>query len=214
MRYLCKKDCDKPIPSLPKIVDSTSADIHAYIGTFPTQKHPSTSLLFDCEGISGGFPVAKKHQLRSSDDEAHLLDIRKPYVKTAFPRLLYMVSSVLVFVFSGAIKEIQTWITDISEYGNRAAAATVNHHTLPYLVVIFNPVVSEGEWDIEKSSASVEHIRQFKQLSTLFSGVKIISINAYIFSIRLSLIICIYPRSQDTRLHFCKSDKRTKVHYC
>lgn len=176
MRQFIKEGCSKPLQSAPHSEDSTSADIHAYIGTFPNKKSPTTTLMLDCEGMNGGFPKALFNPFKKlMHTVGALLEMRKPYVNTAYPRLLYMFSTVFVFVFTGSFKEKQTWVKTIEKYASLAASATINQLSLPSLVVIFNKCsYSEGIWDTEEASARAKNILEFKNL---FSEVKIVCIH-------------------------------------
>jgi hypothetical protein len=175
IRLFCKDGGAKPASSDPQSIESTSADIHAYIGACATQ-NPLNVLLLDCEGINGTTPSAFKSVFRHLPLERlnKLLDIRKDFVNAAFPRLLYMFSSVFCFLFNGSAKEQQTWVGYISTYASAAAAATVNQLTLPVLIVVFNKVtMDEGVWDVEEASAKFKGINEF---NNLFKEVKVVCI--------------------------------------
>ena len=201
MRLLCKGGCDKPLSSDPKSLESTSADIHAYIGCFPTLHNPSTVLMLDCEGINGTAPRSTWGNL-AKEKMQEILKFRKSFVNRAFPRLLYMFSSVFCFMFNGSPKEQQTWAGLISTYASQAAAATINQLVLPVLVVVFNKVtMEEGVWDVEEASAKFQDIGVLKSLYRevrvvcILSGVSFFGVDVkYIY-----LINQIYPRSKDCR---------------
>jgi hypothetical protein len=180
LRLFCKEGTAKPLSSDPQSPESTSADIHAYIGSFPTQNNPPTTLMLDCEGINGTTPTSVRARLKNFALEKlnEIMDVRKPFVNRAFPRLLYMFSSVYCFVFTGSAKEQQTWIGLVSAYASQAAEATVNQLTLPVLIVIFNKAtLDEGVWNIEEASTRIANTSSI--FKNLFSEVKIVCI--YIF---------------------------------
>lgn len=177
MRLFGKEGCPKPLSGNSKSIESTSADIHAYIGSFPTQNNPSTVLLLDCEGSGGTSPSSLVESLKHYTLEriTAWLQSRKPYVNTVFPRILYMFSSVYCFVFSGSVKEQQTWVEILLSYASQAAAATVNQSSRPVLVVIFNKTtLDEGEWNIETASAKCQDLR----FMNFFSEVNVVCIFA------------------------------------
>jgi hypothetical protein len=111
--------------------------------------------MLDSEGINGTVPSSKKNYFDqlSRDILNKVMESRKKFVNIAFPRLLYLVSTLFCFVFSGSAKERQLWEGNISTYASQAAAATVNQLALPTLIVVFNKVtLSDGVWDIKEAS--------------------------------------------------------------
>jgi hypothetical protein len=88
--------------------------------------------------------------------------------------MLYMCSSVYVFMFAAKVAERQSWFQSISCYANQAAAATVNQRTLPVLILVFNKVPKEdGVWEVDKATL---HAQIGDQFSNVFREVHVVRI--------------------------------------
>lgn len=53
---LVKQGYPKPLPADPKSLQSTSSNVHAYVGDFLSHDQHFTSLLLDSEGSYGTIP--------------------------------------------------------------------------------------------------------------------------------------------------------------
>lgn len=132
------------VPHIPHIGGADGADNHEKTGLTPRSDEQE-----DGETDSSA--------ASSEDDFSKLTDkqeLRKPYVRIAFPRLMYMFSDVFCFIFTGSAQQVESIVGALSEYGRMAAAKTVNQSILPSLILIFNKVTKNaGEWDVETASA-------------------------------------------------------------
>lgn len=81
MRMFVQDGNPQPLPGSLHDTESTSADIHAYHGSFS----PFNALMLDSEGFNGTVPRAARGRLNATTEEA-----RKEMVKKVYPRLLYM----------------------------------------------------------------------------------------------------------------------------
>ena len=162
---LVEKGHSKPIPGRPHETESTSADIHAYLGNF--ESYPA--LMLDSEGFNGTKPRAAEGRWNVGTAEQ-----RTEVVKKVYPRLLYMFSDIVCFVTTLSKREQQTLVAQLTAYGGVAAAATVNHSRLPLLILVFNKASqSEGKWNVDHSS------RDFNtnpELRLYFRDIKVVGI--------------------------------------
>lgn len=147
IRFFVNNDFPKPIPGNPKSINSTSADVHSYIGDF---LESSPSLIFDSEGSDGTVvPRAAEHRWNEA-----LAAKRGSFIHTAYPRLLYMFSDVLCYVADGSKRKYSKIIKLLATYGKISAAGTVNQNRLPTLILVFNKLgEEEGTWNVDHASA-------------------------------------------------------------
>jgi hypothetical protein len=170
MRMFVKEDHSKPLPGPPHDTESTSADIHAYLGSFA----PFTALMFDSEGTNGTVPKGAKNRWNEATEEE-----RKNVVKKVYPRLLYMFSDIVCFITTLSKREQQTLIEQLTVYGGLAAAATVNQSRLPLLLLVFNKSSqSEGKWSVEEASRD---FNKNEELKLYFREIRVVGICFFFF---------------------------------
>ncbi|KAG0590544.1 hypothetical protein KC19_1G107900 [Ceratodon purpureus] len=77
-----------------------------------------------------------------SADEGSYVDTRYGHVQTSYPRILYIFSDVLCFVFSGNWREKSNILDPLLEWGKTASFGADNQHR-PQLIIIFNKTDKE-----------------------------------------------------------------------
>ncbi|KAG0590694.1 hypothetical protein KC19_1G120100 [Ceratodon purpureus] len=140
-----ERDMDMPLIGAAGDPQSTSADIHIYAGR-QDSAHPL--LYLDSEGRGGS---KKPHGVSSlleaimrakSADGGSYVDVRYEHVQTSYPRMLYIFSDVLCFVFSGNWREKLNILGPLLEWGKTASFGADNQHR-PQLIIIFNKTDKE-----------------------------------------------------------------------
>ncbi|EFA75135.1 patatin family protein [Heterostelium album PN500] len=159
-----------PTPAVKGAVDPTSSDINAYLSHLDDQN--DAFVYVDSEGTGGSMsntillntlsegkepaPVGDDPEdpKTENDEKNKFLSAREPFVSKSFPRLLYLFSDVLVFMFTGEARERQTVLESLILYGSSASAASVNQSIHPHLVIVFNNsnTTNKDDFDIDKAT--------------------------------------------------------------
>ncbi|EFA75133.1 patatin family protein [Heterostelium album PN500] len=161
-----------PTPAVKGAVDPTSSDINAYLSHLDDQN--DEFIYVDSEGTGGSMSntmllsslsEAKESSPAGADPKEEVSQVydeemnqfiaaREPFVSKSFPRLLYLFSDVLVFMFTGEARERQTVLESLILYGSSASAASVNQSIHPHLVIVFNNsnTTNKDDFDIDKAT--------------------------------------------------------------
>ncbi|EGG22750.1 patatin family protein [Cavenderia fasciculata] len=187
-----------PIPAIQGTLVSTSSDINAYHSRIDDEK--DAFIYVDCEGTGGA--MSNQMLLNSIDqysqnivqgDDGNLIpsgmteqekqsffSARTPFVSYSFPRLLYLFSDVLVFMFAGEPRERDTVLKQLILYGSSASAGTVNHMFRPHLVIVFNHSKTHdgNDFDVDKVTKNYleSNSEQTNKLKSLYQSISIIHI--------------------------------------
>ena len=143
-----------PIAGARNDAQSTSADIHIYDGGQAQNGLEAQSardstypvLYLDSEGSGGSVEPRAirwlKHLLEKQKYEDFMKN-RHKHVHGSYPRILYIFSDVLCFVFSGDWRERESIVKPLLKWGTSAALGAANQHR-PQLILIFNKTDSDA----------------------------------------------------------------------
>jgi len=163
VRMLCTKE-PYPLPGDPTATISTSSNIHAYLRD--STSNGTHLLLLDCEGVNGTTNTASK-RLQAKHKMEGLLR-RHKVVARAYPRLIYLFSDILCFVFRGSIRESGSILKLLYDFADISAAGSVNRPRRPVLILIFNYVgMNSADWTKGLREASDQWKRDHDELNTL-----------------------------------------------
>ncbi|EPS43509.1 hypothetical protein H072_2495 [Dactylellina haptotyla CBS 200.50] len=131
--------------------------------------------LADCEGITGGEPIAKRFQNTWFDTQKPR---RKKYriraklgrsevVKDLYPRLLYTLSDVVCYVVSEP--SWQDVLENLLEWSTTGAQHTINQAALPALIIILNiedrkisnEWILPRDWDVHSEKDNPDPVTQY-----------------------------------------------------
>ena len=159
IRALC--DPPGPLTAPPSSHTPTSGNICAY---FSRDSNVGDVIYFDCEGSGNtNLPRAEQSRLQMFQETKNLQTSKKTiilgtyeksntenkrltryqFVDTAYPRLLYLFSSVICFPFRGSLQQRQFVIEKLTHYSNTAASGTISEARQPSVIIIFNRVPFE-----------------------------------------------------------------------
>eukprot|EP01112_Ceratiomyxa_fruticulosa_P000585 TRINITY_DN10527_c0_g1_i1.p1 TRINITY_DN10527_c0_g1~~TRINITY_DN10527_c0_g1_i1.p1 ORF type:complete len:526 (+),score=72.06 TRINITY_DN10527_c0_g1_i1:928-2505(+) len=151
-RILCVLNQDpknKPIPGDILESLSTSSDINAYKAILNDEN--DSFLLIDSEGTGGSLLLEGIKKKIKDETQLRIWESKKKKcVEKAYPRMLYLFSEVIVYVFRGALKEHLSIINPLKDYSKIAAANSVNMNFQPFLILVYNMVLEEevaGKWN-------------------------------------------------------------------
>eukprot|EP01133_Synstelium_polycarpum_P014493 gene14493-17104_t len=152
---------------------STSRDINAFKATLTDYHNVERNyLLLDTEGTGGShYPAIKGSDKASIDGQE-----RKQFVNKTYPRLLYLFSNVLVFVFDADPRQKGTILENLVDYAYTEARKSANQFLRPHLIVIFNKVKGNPELDISKSTNAFLEDIVTEPLRVLFQSINVINI--------------------------------------
>ena len=153
-----------------RIHDSTSSDIHLYADSV-TACDESPILFLDCEGFDGtDVPFSLK--VEGVTD--------RPPVKTAYPRLVYVFSTCVVFVTSGPLGGSDDIKAQLISYASQGASGSRNQGFKPSLFVVFNRFeggdAPDFDWSIKASSDAFLKNRNLAILDNFYSRIHVVYI--------------------------------------
>eukprot|EP01133_Synstelium_polycarpum_P017100 gene17100-20367_t len=152
---------------------STSRDINAFRATITDDDNIERNyIMVDTEGFGGGYVTAMKGS--GSDNVAGKERIQ--FIKTTYPRLLYLFSNVFVFVFEADPRGKGTIAEYLINYAYTGAARSANQFLRPHLIVIFNKVNGKMDLDISMSTKAFLEDELTKPLGLLFQSINVIYI--------------------------------------
>eukprot|EP01133_Synstelium_polycarpum_P017102 gene17102-20371_t len=161
-----------PIPGSPDSTTSTSRDINAFKATLKSRNYniERNYILLDTEGLGGGY----QNVIKGSDNVADIE--RVMFVNTTYPRLLYLFSNVLVFVFEASPTQKGTIADYLIKYAHAGAARSSNQFLRPHLILIFNKVDGKINLDVSKPTNEFLDDEVTKDLKVLFQSINVIYI--------------------------------------
>ncbi|EGC40034.1 hypothetical protein DICPUDRAFT_74383 [Dictyostelium purpureum] len=149
---LCEDDSlgkyNHPIPAVFSSSDSTSSDLNSFIGGTLGTSEKLKYIIFDSEGMGGTLVPAMLQKLEKKMD-SYINDFkqyRSSIVQIALPRLLYIVSDVLVFTFKGDPKEKSKVGKKILKFAE-VSTGIPNNTLRPHLIILLNRQTTTKEYD-------------------------------------------------------------------
>lgn len=177
-----KKKLSYPVAGRVGSAESTSSDVHLYIGpklsAMPDQSSAVQLMFFDSEGFSG---TTNPHSLTSYikdfgitiKNRQEYLTSRLNHVENSYPKMLYLFSDVLVFVAQHDWKEKTSIIKPLLKYAQVGGTGTINQPIKPKLIIIFNKVTDQlfhqfKDRATDEFFASVDYKEDFEQLRNYY----------------------------------------------
>ena len=150
--------------------DSTSSDIHLYADS-ATARDESPILLLDCEGFDGAdVPFSLKVEGVTN----------RELERTAYPRLVYALSTCVVFVTSGPLASAEDINAQLISYATDGASGSRNQGFKPSLFVIFNRFeggdAPDFDWSIQATSNTFLRNRNLTKLDNFYSSIHVVYI--------------------------------------
>ncbi|KAM9971706.1 hypothetical protein ACTFIW_011689 [Dictyostelium discoideum] len=140
---------DHPIPGENSDTNSTSSDINAFLGE-TNNENKLKYLIMDSEGIGGGqLPKFLNENFKNFTQDQKFEkanENRKHIVQYSYPRLLYIISDVLVFTFKGDPKEKQHICNTLKDFINISSGIS-NIPIRPHLIILLNKQSTKEELD-------------------------------------------------------------------
>lgn len=158
----------RPAISRPNMPTSMSHDIYA----FPSTDH---NYFLDCEGFGGTDDTQTLPPEIESSIHEQYPRVRREMVESTYPRLLYVFSNVICFIFDGPDAQAQSIMQEVLKFAHTGARKATNLACPPHLFVILNK--REGS-SCKPEEEAKEHFRRsnpdlFDRVQVLFSSVTI-----------------------------------------
>ncbi|KAH6635987.1 hypothetical protein F5144DRAFT_644463, partial [Chaetomium tenue] len=184
-----------PIPGRPGDPNPTTGDVHLYPD--PSTQWGSTPLLFaDCEGLDAGdkTPVALSNTATGVDRVRAFRGRAKrkitwvsgskqlrrdEVVRQLFPKILYTISDVVVFVLR-ASRTLEKVVADhLIPWAARSMYSSLNQAAQPHVVIIINDVdftLPKEEWDHKTSTKKYleslgTSFHNYRELTSIVQGL-------------------------------------------
>jgi hypothetical protein len=182
LQYCSDENVCTPIPAPGAKVNhsSTSSDIHLY-QDFETADTKSPILFLDCEGFEGSdTPSTWVHRFKNFSHTPEQMRTRRERVQNAYPRLLYLFSTCIVFVTSESPSSSAEIARKLIRYASRGASGSRNQGFTPTLFVVFNRFRSghnpEFDWRTESSTSMFLRQEELVKLKQYYDTIHVIYI--------------------------------------
>ena len=138
IRALCsRKDGKRPIADV--LSSGASLSCSSDLNAYEVELDGNSLMVIDSEGVKGALsPQALKASPGWSNASQSILEYRHVIVSESYPRLLFAISHVFVFVFDGGGSQRSDVVKDLCSYAQSACAGLTGQPTFPSLIIIFN----------------------------------------------------------------------------